>query len=64
MVENPEIQQEKSNEEMSDEEAYKLLCEANKKLLNNYYNHQLNSMLDQTNKLYLQKDASFRGYRQ
>ena len=50
--------------EMSDEEAYKLLCEANKKLLNHYYKGKLDSMLEQTDKLYLQKDASFRGFRQ
>jgi len=49
---------------LSDEEAHKLLCEANKTLLKNYYKHKLDNMIYQTNKLYLEKDVTFRGYRQ
>jgi radical SAM superfamily enzyme YgiQ (UPF0313 family) len=50
--------------EITDEEAYKALCEANIKLLENYYQNQLWKMIKQTRKLYLEKDATFRGYRQ
>jgi len=49
--------------DLSDDEFHRLLFEANKTLLTNYYNHQLEKMIDTSMKLYLERDASFRGYR-
>ena len=42
--------------EISDEMAYKLLYEANKELLKNHYDHLCN-------KLYLEQNVNFRGFR-
>jgi radical SAM superfamily enzyme YgiQ (UPF0313 family) len=50
--------------DMSDEEFHQCLCEANSKLLTNYFNKKLTSVINQTNKLYTEKDATFRGFRQ
>jgi radical SAM superfamily enzyme YgiQ (UPF0313 family) len=50
--------------DLSDEEFHGHLFDANKKLLNNYYQHRGNSMIDLAKKLYLNKDAGFRGFRQ
>jgi len=50
--------------DLSDDEFHRVLLEANKTLLENYYQHQLQKMIGITEKLYLEKDASFRGYRQ
>lgn len=50
--------------DMSDEEFHKSLFEANERLINNYYKSKLESVLDQARKLYLEKDNSFRGFRQ
>ena len=50
--------------ELSDDEFHKLLFEANKTLLEAYYRHQLEESIDVTEKLYLQKDSTFRGFRQ
>lgn len=50
--------------ELTDEEFHDALCCANKKLLENYYHKKLESSLKITEKLYYEKDASFRGYRQ
>jgi hypothetical protein len=50
--------------ELSDDEFHQCLFDANKKLLTNYYSKQLSSMVEQTRKLYLEKDSSFRGFRQ
>ncbi len=49
--------------DMSDDEFHKSLMDANIKLLENYYKNKLNSMVKQTQDLYLNKDISFRGYR-
>lgn len=49
--------------EYSDDECYRLLYEANKRLINDYIDHQKQSYMDQLSKLYLEKDASFRGFR-
>jgi len=49
--------------DMSDDEFHRCLCDANCKLLTNYFSKKLSSMIDQTKRLYLEKDASFRGYR-
>lgn len=50
--------------DMSDDEAYAALADANKKLIAKYFENQLNSYLDQTTKLYSERNTSFRGYRQ
>lgn len=50
--------------DMSDDEFHKSLMEANIKLIENYYRNKLNSMVRQTRNLYLNRDTSFRGYRQ
>ncbi|MFC1983973.1 B12-binding domain-containing radical SAM protein [Chloroflexota bacterium] len=50
--------------DLSDDEFHRVLFEANKTLLKNYYQHQLESMTRVAEELYLQKDASFRGFRQ
>jgi len=49
---------------LSDEEFHHCLLEANGKLLKNYFSKKTISMLEQTRQLYLNRDASFRGYRQ
>lgn len=50
--------------DLSDDEFHKLLFEANKTLLENYYKHQLEHQINTAKKLYLEKDATFRGFRQ
>jgi radical SAM superfamily enzyme YgiQ (UPF0313 family) len=50
--------------DMSDNEVHRLLYEANKKLLKKYYSVQLKKTIENTQKLYLEKNASFRGFRQ
>jgi len=49
--------------DMSDEEFHQGLSDANTRLLNNYFSKKLTSMVSQTKKLYIEKDATFRGYR-
>jgi radical SAM superfamily enzyme YgiQ (UPF0313 family) len=48
---------------MTDEEFHRALLEANETLLRNYHNKKLDSLLQQTRNLYLNKDSGFRGYR-
>ena len=50
--------------ELTDDEFYDALKEANKTLLNNYFTCRLNSYIEQTNNLYEKRDDTFRGYRQ
>ncbi len=50
--------------DLSDEEFYKLLFEANRTLLENYYKYQLEHQINTTKKLYFEKDVTFRGFRQ
>lgn len=47
---------------LSDDEIHGLLYEANKTLIENYYSAQLKNTLICTKKLYLERDASFRGF--
>ena len=49
--------------EHSDEECYQLMYEANKRLINNYIDHEKQSYMEQIRKLYQEKDTSFRGFR-
>ncbi len=50
--------------ELSDEEFHRSLLEANGRLLTNYFQKKNVHFIEQTNNLYLGRDASFRGYRQ
>lgn len=49
---------------LSDEEIHTALFDANKKLLENYYNHLKDNQIEIARKLYFEKDATFRGFRQ
>lgn len=49
--------------DLSDDEFHHALMEANIRLLENYFEKNKNSYINQTRKLYLKKDALFRGYR-
>lgn len=49
--------------EMSDEEVYELLYEANTTLLNAYFDHARVKATEACRKLYMEKDTSFRGFR-
>lgn len=50
--------------DMSDEEFHRSLLDANTILLKDYYQKKLDSIVGQSKKLYLERDTSFRGYRQ
>ncbi len=50
--------------ELSDDDFHKYLMEANIELLSNYSREKLHALIRQANMLYMQKDASFRGWRQ
>ena len=49
--------------EMSDDEFNIALLEVNTKLIKNYFERKSREAIDQSNRLYLEKDVSFRGYR-
>ena len=49
--------------DMTDEEFHAALLEANTKLMKSYYDVRLNQGICAAEKLYLQQDASFRGFR-
>ncbi len=51
-------------ESMSTDEIHAALCDANKKLLKHYYDRLYKNMAEETDKLYLQGNVEFRGYRQ
>ncbi len=50
--------------ELTDEEFHKCLFDANTRLLENYNKHQKERIVDTMRKLYIEKDDSFRGFRQ
>jgi hypothetical protein len=50
--------------DLTDDEFYRVLFEANRTLLKSYYKNQLEKSIEVSKKLYLEKDASFRGFRQ
>ncbi len=50
--------------DMTDDEFHRELCEANKRLINNYYKHQMERSLRSAEDLYINKNTSFRGFRQ
>ncbi|MDP6407103.1 MAG: radical SAM protein, partial [Alphaproteobacteria bacterium] len=49
--------------ELSDDEFYACLQDANRRLLENYHRHQRQASLDQVAELYQTRDTSFRGFR-
>jgi anaerobic magnesium-protoporphyrin IX monomethyl ester cyclase len=49
---------------VSDDEFHRLLFNANKTLLENYFKDQLDRAIESARKLYLEKDVNFRGFRQ
>jgi anaerobic magnesium-protoporphyrin IX monomethyl ester cyclase len=49
--------------QMSDDEFHQSLCEANSRLLTNYFTKKLSAVIGQTRRLYIERDAGFRGYR-
>ena len=49
---------------LTDEAFHQALCEANTTLINNHIKKKRNSLISQTENLYLNKDVNFRGYRQ
>jgi anaerobic magnesium-protoporphyrin IX monomethyl ester cyclase len=50
--------------ELSDDDFHRLLFDANKVLLENYYHHQLARGIETARKLYVERDVTFRGFRQ
>lgn len=50
--------------DLSEDEYYQALFDANQRLLAHYFERQLSSYREQTRRLYVEKDAGFRGYRQ
>ncbi|MDD5269595.1 MAG: radical SAM protein [Candidatus Omnitrophica bacterium] len=50
--------------DLSEQEYLGCLLDANKRLIKEYYGRKLSDSMDQVNKLYLEKDANFRGFRQ
>ncbi len=49
---------------LSDDDFYKVLFKANKKLIENYFKNKAKNQVGVARKLYLERDASFRGFRQ
>ncbi len=49
--------------DMSDDEFHRCLLEANERLIQQYFDKRCIATLEQTRKLYLEKDHSFRGFR-
>lgn len=50
--------------DLSDDEFHRSLLQANKILLLNYFTWKQSDLVEQSKKLYLEKDTSFRGFRQ
>jgi len=50
--------------DLTDEEFHKCLLDANNVLISNYYKNVLESTLDQAERLYIDHDPDFRGFRQ
>jgi radical SAM superfamily enzyme YgiQ (UPF0313 family) len=50
--------------ELSDDDYYSALFEANSVLISNYFKKKLSNVLGQARKLYIDKDVQFRGFRQ
>lgn len=50
--------------DLSDDDFHRQLFEANKKLIENYYEYAKNNVIETARQLYFQKDESFKGFRQ
>jgi radical SAM superfamily enzyme YgiQ (UPF0313 family) len=50
--------------DMSDEEFHQALLEANSRLIRNYFRKKMEAVLQQASNLYLERNVSFRGFRQ
>lgn len=50
--------------DLTDNEFHELLFKANEVLIKIYFDHQMKNAIDNARKLYFNKDASFRGFRQ
>ncbi len=50
--------------DLTDDEFHRALCDANERLIRNYFEKKLQSQIAQARKLYLEKDVTFRGFRQ
>ncbi|MHC9543655.1 MAG: radical SAM protein [Vulcanimicrobiota bacterium] len=50
--------------DLSDDEFHKILLEANTLLLTNYFDKKKHACIEQAKRLYLEKEATFRGFRQ
>jgi len=50
--------------DLSEDDYYRILCEANTILIDKYYTHQQQKALEITQKLYHEKNVAFRGFRQ
>lgn len=50
--------------QLSDDEFHRCLFDANKRLVTNYFNNKMHSTIKQAEKLYLERDPDFRGFRQ
>jgi anaerobic magnesium-protoporphyrin IX monomethyl ester cyclase len=50
--------------DLSDDEIHRILFEANKTLIENYYKFELERSIETARRLYMEKDAGFRGFRQ
>lgn len=50
--------------DMTDDEYYNSLCEANKLLINNYYKNKYKQSIEITEDLYINRNENFRGFRQ
>ena len=50
--------------DMSDDEFHRCLLEANTRLVTNYFHKKLSTTFEEAKRLYLQRDAGFRGFRQ
>ena len=49
--------------ELSDEKFYSVLCDANTRLIKDYYKRKVDDVVKQTENLYKKRDISFRGFR-
>jgi anaerobic magnesium-protoporphyrin IX monomethyl ester cyclase len=49
---------------LTDDEFHRALFDANKTLIENYFHHRLQQTIETARKLYLEKNAAFRGFRQ
>ena len=50
--------------DLSEDQFYEAICAANKELIEDHFTKNINSYKNQTDRLYLERDDTFRGYRQ